>query len=197
MSRLFSFSVVLLFAAGGWSQAQAPADYSQLTLRDMIDDGTRRVEEMQAAVQDVGDMRSAAESAEDASAYQRLNNIYTQMNGRLLIAEEALANVRAGSGAVSSLKGTKQSEGGGDRAFLEHNYGLIVAAYNSVMSSYREAQSIMNTEGTAGDGTSVSGGAEDLPDYDVTERGSTVNPLSNQDPGDSSEFQGATPSGTL
>lgn len=173
------------------ARAQPVSPYAGMSLGEMISDGSERVEEMVAAVDDVRTMRADAEESEDPSSYQRLNNFFTQMNARALVAEEALATLRGLRGSAS--KGHKQGRDE-DRALAEHNYGIILAAHTSVMALYRQAQAVLGGNLTEGDGTTVTGGSSGLPGYDVTDRGETTTPDSSRDLRDNSEFQGRTPS---
>ena len=191
MIRSLSLGLILLVGMAGSAFAQAESPYAGMTRQQMLDDGAAKVEEMTEAVATVNGLRRDAENAGDVSAYQRLNNLYTQMNGRLLIGEEALAALRNGRPEVSSLKASRKD--GEDRAFDDHNYGLIIAAHNSVMSGLREALSIMNDGASSGDGTSVLPGRNNLPGYDTTDRGRTTDTEAPEDVVDNSEFQGATP----
>ncbi len=150
--------------------AQTASQYADLSLTEMITQGEALVAEMSDSVDVVAEYRVSAEADGDASAYQRLNNIYTQMNGRLLVAEEALANLKA----AQSEGGSKQVT---DRATLEHWFSMIVAAANSCRESRRQADAIMGGDnGIAGDGTVLAMNGFYIPVGDIDFRGRTVMP---------------------
>lgn len=180
-------ALVALIAFAGTASAQSESQYADLTLGEMIAAGEEMVAEMQDAVERVREYRADAEADSDASAYQQLNNIFTQMNGRLLVAEEALANLKA-----ARTGGAKQA--GADRATQEHNFGLINAAYNGVMSDLRNAEAVGGDGTVAGDGTNVVGGGEQLPAGQVTTRGNTTNPTADLEHRDNADFRGVSPS---
>lgn len=182
--------VTLGSAAVASAQSQGVSPYEGLGVGDMVSDGSAKLEEMSAATTEVEELRSVAEADEDVSAFQRLDGFWAQMTARVQVAEEALANLRGLRGAS---KGTKQS-GTSPRALAEHNYGLILAAHSSVMTLHRQALAVVGSEATDGEGTTVTGGSEGLPEYDVTSSGATTSPFSAGDLRDNSEFRGRTPS---
>lgn len=167
MTRMLwiTFAAIL---ASTTAVAQTDSQYAGLSLSDMISQGETLVAEMSDSVDVVAGYRVSAEAEGDASAYQRLNNIFTQMNGRVLVAEEALANLKAAQAAGASKVAT-------DRATLEHWFSMIVAASNSVRESRRQADAIMGGDiGIEGDGTVVASGGFTIPIGDIDYRGRTT-----------------------
>ena len=148
-----------------------------LNAGEMRDDADGKIADMRAAVNDVKDMRDAAQASGDVSRYQQLNNLYTQMNSRLLVAEQA----RDGQ------------QGTDERNSLESDCGLIDAAYTSVMGSRDQAERVVTGGVTGGDSENLVGGSNGLPNYDTTSRGRTVSADGSEDGRENSAFGRGTP----
>ena len=144
---------------------------------DLRDDADAKIAQMRIAVGDVREMRDAAQDLGDVSRYQRLNNLFTQMNSRLLVAEEAREGMTSGQ----------------DRNSLESECGLIDAAYTSVMGSRDEAERVVSGGMTDGDMENLLGGANGLPTYDTATRGRTTLLGGDEDGREDASFGRGTP----
>lgn len=144
---------------------------------ELRDDADAKVGQMRTAVDEVRDLRDFAQDSGNVSNYQRLNNLYTQMNSRLLVAEQA-------------REGLANSD---DRNSLESDCGLIDAAYTSVMGSLDEAGRVVSGGVTGGDEENLLGGANGLPSYDTTTRGRTTALSGAEDGREDASFGRGTP----
>lgn len=150
---------------------------AEMSANETRADADEKIADMRIAVDEVKDMRDAAQASGSVSEYQQLNNLYTQMNSRLLVAEQARDN----------------QEESDDPAILESDCGLIDAAYTSVMGSRDAANRVINGGVEGGDFESLTGGADGLPSYDTTTRGRTITPDGAEDGREDSSFGRGTP----
>jgi hypothetical protein len=141
------------------------------------EDADDKIAQMRVAVNEVKDLRDDAQSEGAVSEYQQLNNLYTQTNSRLLVAEQARDNQDATD----------------DPASLESDCGLIDAAYTSVMGSRDAARRVISGGVEGGDSEALTGGAIGLPNYDTTSRGRTISADGSQDGRENSAFGRGTP----
>ena len=148
-----------------------------LSAGEVRDDADGKIGDIRVAVTEVKDMRDSAQASGDVSRYQQLNNLYTQMNSRLLVAEQA----REGQNGTD------------DRNSLESDCGLIDAAYTSVMSSRDQAERVVTGGVTGGDAENLVGGSDGLPNHDTTSRGRTISPDGSDDGRENSAFARGTP----